>query len=397
MKLRYLLILALLLSACGEATDDSGTPESDTVNLADSPSDSLTDRQLRVRADGMTIWAESRVEPANDWRFQARSSHSLAKISASVAGEEAKAELISARKFEVFLTARQLENNLGELPLLVNLETKSGKTFTVMMQARARFMNTTGSSKIYPWRTISPIMVGRERVFRGTVTTPDNIVFVGGWNDDDSEPQVHQADATHWHLDWYPGTLAWSAHPTEDALDIVADTATGKRYRRWSPIYMDIVRLGVTNQSASDVWPLMACESAVRTCVRGYDVAADDMSACGSAAEVASCLAEIPVDDTPVWKKRFASDLRSKIIAHYRVNEADIIASGGNTRPQALLSVDTRDIDEVVDEDDNPTGHSLDDHRIFSHPDITFPGSDIVWLGVYERATGNLVAVSDFN
>ncbi len=393
MKFRNLAALALLLTACGGTVEDTN-PETDTVDLADAPADSLA--QLRVRADGMTVWAEPVISPSSDWLFEGRVSHSISEISATVNGRKANAKAVSARKFEIKMDTKAFEDNLGEYPLLIDITTTTGKNFTVMMVARARFENTTGSSKVYPWKNIEPVMVGRDRFFRGRVTAPADAEWVQGWNDDDSEPIAYQVSETHWNFDWYAGALAWAAHPTEDALDIVAETKDGTRYRRWSPIVMSVTKLGVTNEDPSEVWPVPACTSKVRECLGKFDVENDDLASCGSAIEVSPCLAEIPEDNTADWIQRYASDLRSAIIAHYRVHEADIVGSGGNTRPQALVSVDSADIEEVKDEDDNPTGFDLDDHRIFTHPDVTFPGSDMVWFGVY-RLDGSLVDVGSFN
>ncbi len=390
-----IIIAALLLAACADTAPVPGQPETDTINLTDDAADSL--EQLRVRADGMTVWAEPRVLSENTWLFQARTSHSLTAVSATVNGDAAPAKLVSARKFEVRLTAKQMEDNLAEIPLFVTVRTVSGLHYNIMLGARARFVDTTGSSKLYPWKNIAPIMVGRDRVFRGRVTTPASIVMLAGWNDDDSEPISSQEDATHWMLDWYPGTLAWSAHPTEDALYLVGDDAAGNRYRRTAPIHIEVSKLGVSNQAPTVAWPPQHCASMVTRCLADFDTSRDDLEACGTAAEVSACLADVPVDDTPVWIQRFAGDFRRHLISYYGQHEADIVGSGGNTRPQALLAVDSARIEEVTDPDEVPSGHSLDDNRVFTHPDVTFPGSDIVWFGVYNRASGDLVDIYDHN
>lgn len=396
MKLSHIAIsFALLAAACGGTAPTAGPAETETVDLSDAKADSLD--QLRVRADGMTVWAEPFATPANDWLFQGRTSHSLTAVSATVNGQDARAELVSARKFEVRLTSQQMQRNLEETPLFVHVETVSGLEYSIMFVARARFLETSGSSKIYPWKNIEPIIVGREVVFRGRVTTPDDFVFVAGNNDDDSEPIVSQEDPTHWLLDWYEGAITWAAHPTEDALYIVGDAADGTRYRRTAPIYMQIVKLGVSNQPAAEAWPALECTAAVSSCLDDFNVDTDDLEACGSAAEVSPCLADVPVDDTPQWIQHFASDFRHYLIEYYGQHEAEIVAAGGNKRTEALVAVDSAEIEEVTDPDEVPSGHDLDKYRVFTHPDVTFPGSDIVWFGVYDRATGDLVEIYDFN
>lgn len=392
-----ILLISLTLVGCSQAVPEPGAPQTDTVVLSDEAADSA--EQLRVRADGMTIWAEPQVLSANTWLFRARSSYTLADVDARIASDDARAELVSARKFEVRLTAQQMEDNLGGVPLIVRLTTASGLEYHAMLGARARFEGSTGSSKLYPWKNITPIAVAGERIFRGRVTTPDDFVMVAGWNDDDSEPIVSREDDQHWLFDWYPGRLMWAAHPTEDALEIVGDDADGTRYRRSAPILMKISRMGVTNEDPADAWPVPSCETDTRTCLADYDLATDDLETCGSWAEVAPCLDEETddPDDTEAWVQRFATDLRHAVIDHYAEHGDDIVASGGNTRPQALLAVDSAQIEEVDDPEAVPSGHDLQTHRVFTHPDVTFPGSDIVWFGVYDREDGELIEVYSFN
>lgn len=384
---------ALLASGCADETVVE--PESDTLIIGDSPADSL--EQIRVRADGMTVWASPRVLSANDWLFEARVSHSLSKISASVAGQAVDVALVSARKFEVSVPAQLMEQNLAEEPLLVAMETTTGREFTAMFVARARFVETTGSSKIYPWRNIEPIVVERKRVFRARMTAPENFVDLVGSNDDDSEPVVTRESEKYWLFDWYPGALVWAAHPTEDALMIRGEDADGNVYTRRAPIHMELMKIGVTNSDPAAAWPAPECAAEVAACVAQTDAQTADLEHCGTYREVWPCVVDLPVNDTPEWVKRYADDLRRAIINHYTVHGEDIVNSGGNTRPQALLSVDTRKIEEVSDPEYVPSGHDLETHRVFTHPDVMFPGSDIVWFGVYERASGSLVEVYEFN
>ncbi len=91
----------------------------------------------------------------------------------------------------------------------------------------------------------------------------------------------------------------------------------------------------------------------------------------------------------------FADDLRDALVAHYAQYGSDIAMAGGNDLPTAQAAVDAASAELVADPEDNPTGYDLATHQIFVHPDVVFPGSDMVWLGVY--TDGALVDVLSFN
>lgn len=103
---------------------------------------------------------------------------------------------------------------------------------------------------------------------------------------------------------------------------------------------------------------------------------------------VEGCAAVVDADD-------FADDLRDALVAHYAQYGTDIAMMGGNDLAAAQAAVDATSAELVQDPEDNPTGYDLAAHQIFVHPDVVFPGSDMVWLGVY--ADGALVEVTSFN
>lgn len=384
-----------LLSAC---SDEAAPSDSETLVFTGGPADSAED--FRVRADGITVWVEpTAVQHATieRWVISGRTSYSIARISATVAGNEAEAKATSARKFEVLLSADELVPNLADEPALITIETTSGKTFTVNVGLTARFRNASGSSKLYPWQNIEPVVMARENVFRGRVTTRGEFDYVQGSNDDDSEPTPWQEDKTHWVLDFPTYALPWAASPTEDALYINGQY-NGQRYEKSAEIHMEISRLGVTNGDPATVWPAPSCEASVQTCIDQIG-ASGDLEPCGRAREVRACdIAADPEVAVLPWKKRFADDLRAAIIQYYVVHGEDIVASGGNTQPQALLAVDTNKITEITDPEEDPEAHDLSRVRVFSHPDMTFPGSDIVWFGAYDTQTGALIgSIYEFN
>lgn len=101
--------------------------------------------------------------------------------------------------------------------------------------------------------------------------------------------------------------------------------------------------------------------------------------------------------DVAIDEARFADDLRDALVAHYDQYGADITASGGSSLADAQAAVDASLVVELVDLDDDPEGHDLSLFRVFSHPDVVFPGSDIVWFGAYDQGSGALEAIYRFN
>lgn len=91
----------------------------------------------------------------------------------------------------------------------------------------------------------------------------------------------------------------------------------------------------------------------------------------------------------------FADDLRDALVAHYAQYGSDIAMMGGNDLAAAQAAVDASAVESIEDPEDNPTGYDLSSHQIFAHPDVVFPGSDMVWFGIY--AGGSLVDVFSFN
>lgn len=390
----FLILFAVLAVACVE---DTTPQDSQTLDFAGGPADSI--QEPRVRADGMTVWADAHAR--NDlltdrWLIGGRTSHSIEAISATIKGEPAEVVTTSARKFELRLSPQQLTANLADEPALVEVITTSGKTYTINLGLSARFRNTSGSTSLYVWQNITPVVTNGELTFRGRVTTRGEFETLTGSNDDDSEPLSWKEDTTHWVLDFPQHALVWAASPTEDALNIHGQK-DGRDYARRAEIHVELSRLGVTNASPEIVWPTPTCAETTQKCIDDAGPGAD-LEACGRARDVLACdLPADPVADLQPWKDRFADDLRKAIIQHYAAHGPDIVQAGGNTQQQALLAVDTAQMDEVTDSDEDPEAHDFSAVRVFRHPDMTFPGSDIVWFGAYERQTGNLINIYDFN
>jgi hypothetical protein len=111
---------------------------------------------------------------------------------------------------------------------------------------------------------------------------------------------------------------------------------------------------------------------------------------CADECASGGCDAEITAD-------RFADDLRDALVDYYAAHGGDIVGSGGNSLADAQAAVDASLVLTLENADEDPHAHDFADFVVFSHPDVTFPGSDIVWFGAYDIETGTLESVYDFN
>lgn len=390
------LLLLILFFVSAGCVDEDSPVETTTLEFPDGPADGLS--TLQLRADGLTVW----VAPAatvgirgETFIIDARLSHSIKNLSASVNGVDVATRVVSARKFALDLSAEALSSNLTELPLIVRLETTSGRVFHLMFGLQGRFRNAAGSSKIHVWQNILPVSKGGTIMLRGRVTTRGEFVNVGGSNDDDTEPTSARESSTKWALDFAPSSLPWAGSPTEDALQIWAQAADNTRVQRSAEIHFEVVRLGVTSGNPSDAWPQPTCRAKVLKCVQARGQAAD-FEGCGKVQEVQECWHTLP--ETPVVSSaRFAADLRHALVAYYVDHGDEVVGAGGNTLQQAQALVDDASVDEVLDPEEDPYGHDFTTTRVFRHRDVMFPGSDIVWFGAYTRETGALQSVYEYN
>lgn len=101
--------------------------------------------------------------------------------------------------------------------------------------------------------------------------------------------------------------------------------------------------------------------------------------------------AEVPIEE------RFVVDLEGTLAVWYGQYGADAAAMGGNTLAQAIDALDPSLVVELTDPEDDPYGHDFDRFRVLTHPDVVFPGSDLVWYGIYDRISGDLSGTNWFN
>ncbi|MEZ4316233.1 MAG: hypothetical protein R3F61_01965 [Myxococcota bacterium] len=115
-----------------------------------------------------------------------------------------------------------------------------------------------------------------------------------------------------------------------------------------------------------------------------------------SALRALKSAATVELPDAPL-EERFVSDLEPTLTYWYGQYGADVVASGGNTLEQAIAALDPALVVELTDPEDDPYGHDFERFIVLTHPDVAFPGSDLVWFGIYDRVSGSLVGTNWFN
>ena len=354
------LILPLLVCACADSVLD----ESGAADTAEAGEDGKFDStgELRVRIDGMTLWVDTfaRVEGEGDERvyvIDGRASRNLASVHSWVPDDAfGQAEVVSARSFEVRLTSGHEQNTLlSGMPIFVDLTSTTGEPAHAAIWLSPRATRFAGSYKLYVHTAIEPVWSGGELSYRGQVTVP------AGWQTSatvagSSAPAVFSLDARHAGIDYTFDQVSRAMVGTPITItagdgDEVVQKAVGLSPRA--------VRIGLTRRDPREVWP--------------------------------PAQADGPSGET------MAGDLRDWLIVHYQNHGADIVASGGNDLAAAQAAVDPAAFEELADPEEDPHGHDFADVRVYRHPDVIFPGSDLVWFVVYERSSGTFLEAYDFN
>jgi hypothetical protein len=98
-----------------------------------------------------------------------------------------------------------------------------------------------------------------------------------------------------------------------------------------------------------------------------------------------------------IGPERFAADLKDHLVEYYAAHGSDIAAMGGSSLADAQAAVSVSKVSLLSDPDEDPFAHDLTTTTVLSHPDVVFVGSDIVWFGAYDNASGELLEVYDFN
>ena len=378
-----LAALAPLAACATDAGDGLETDEADVEGKADS--------EIRVRVDGLTVWVDPAVVRADGerpWRLGARASRNLQAVSGFVPdGDHGTAAIRSPRTFELAFDDAELDTLAAGVPLFVAITPTTGDPATAAIWLAPRTAEHAGTWRLRVDTTVTPRWIGGGVVYRGGARSEP------GWflaADGASAPQVSlEPTPDRFRLDWSATTfLLGATEPFAFRVQNGAQLATKQARPR-----VVVRRLGLTRGVAEEVWA-RSCSGEVRTCLDALPAGSADASACGNYVQVVDC-GGLEVAAMPALA-RVVADFRAHLVGYYAENP-DIPSDDGNTlaEAQAAVTEGTFRLVELAEED--PHGHDLGRFWVFSHPDVAFPGSDTTWYVVYDKGTGALTAIYDFN
>lgn len=401
----WYLALALVLSACGTATDtkepEQGEDASTTLNtdLDDSKADAPG--TWSVKTDGLTLWVDTSLEPTFGnkqtlWVLRGRVSKSMSELRAyDVDGDVLHGAMVSARKFELLLTPDEVLEMISGGRIYLDFVPREGRTplYHGMVQFAPRFADWAGTSAIFVFRAVNPVIVGDELIFRGRAKTKDGYELELVYTDDDAGPALYDDEPGEYHFDWTSDALMLAADPPDDPVWFRASDSASRPVQKTASLQMRLVQMGVGTDSPLLAWPRAECTAEVRTCLDG--LSSPDTSTCGWAYEVSPCLADVvlPLAADPA---RFVADLELTISRWYEQHEADVRAANGRTLDAALQAIDVQNVGKLIAAEVDMFGYDPAHFDVFYHVDPVFPGSDRIWYGVYDRA-GTLIGMQDVN
>lgn len=396
-RIGLLLMGAALAGPVGCGSESDGTQQTSDVSASTS---------LEVKAPGLTVWVDPIAHPTTAyghqvWRIDGRTSKNLEEVFSFASDDEVGEALQqSARKFTVTLDADQLGYVEAGYRLIVKLDTTTGsqRRYFISMVLGQKLERFHGSSKITLRKTLTPFLFGGETRYR-------NLVGVAAGYDDlaitteqeGAGPLAIGALGTKTPVDWNLETLLGVAADRDGELIVSATQAGAGKVERFAGVDVTVSSLQITTSDAPlEVWPLPACSAQAQACVSALPPSQLDTSSCGNASQVRPCKRDLDPASLPTADV-FAGHLTNWMNTWYADHGADVASSGGNTLAEAQAFISASKVEIVTDPEEDPYAHDLAKFLLFRHPDMVYPGSDIAWFGAYDRSTGGLVEIYDFN
>lgn len=301
------LAIGVGLSACAApASPDEEDVESLDTAATSGPATALvatSGSETRVRAAGMSLWVETVSVPrrvgADVWiTVRLRTSRSLESAMSFVPDDGfGDARLVSPRVVEIDLRGgHEINSILSGLPLFVHLRAKSGavRDYEARLDLAPRFARFAGPGAVSIDRDIRPVLVksaADDLRYRGRVTS-SGATSMNVYTDDDSDPEVAAVGPGAWRFDWTYSNLELASDIPTDSVFFGATTGASTKTKT-AGIDLAVVKVGLTKDSAYDVWPPPACTPAVATCIQGKAAGATDFGDCGAYRQVKSCIQQL--------------------------------------------------------------------------------------------------------
>lgn len=315
-----LALVLVAFGACADETvivdDEADGPVAMQAEL-DNKADSATGSELRARVGQITLWLDVRAiadhaSPSGQRVvISGRASRNLASVFSWVPDDAfGEAALVSARKFEITLDeAHEINSVLSGAPLYLSLTSTTGtpREYYARIAVEPRLWKFTGSRDIWLRDAILPVYVrdGRDNLrYRALATTTSAPTSFFAYTDDDSDPEVRVVDATTFELDWTYAGLSLAMTPSTDPVQFSAswgEPPAQRAVRKTALIAPTVVKLAMSTEDPYLSLVLdRTCDLAVRDCI-ALHAGNDDLGACGTYREVATCLAAGPIcgEDSP--------------------------------------------------------------------------------------------------
>ena len=280
---------AVVLGACGPQSVELGGQED--VLAGDALELSTT--ELKVATTGMTIWLRPyAVKAVRDgqgvWVLRGRSSVNLESALSYVPDDGfCQTNILSARTFEIVIHGASETNTLlSGLPLFVNLVQAGSKQATLKFVLEARFVDMTGSSKLWLNPELKPIYVsGSGLTYRGKVRATGVVTAIFGGTPAKVSARAGAID--EWNLDVGFDALSSAALTTgaQLTLDQTGVVATKKAVVAFGIKELELQR----TPDAYQTWPSATCTQAVQGCLTAAPLDIADYEACGSYRQVSRC------------------------------------------------------------------------------------------------------------
>ncbi len=281
--------LVLTFTACGPQNAEV-TGEGDDLIEGDA---SLTTTEVKVATTGMTVWLKPYVTKTvrsgqTVWILKGRASVTLDSAMSFVPDDGfCQTNLLSARTFEIVINPGSEANTLlSGLPLFVNLIQPGPKQAILKFVLEPRFVDATGSSKVWLNTEIKPIYVAATGLtYRGKVRANGTTkATVGG-----APATVLQLTGTtdEWNVDVGFDQLSNGALTTGATFTL--DVA-GTQYTKKAAIAFGVKELDLQRtDDAYNTWPSAGCSAATQACMNAAGADAYDYEACGAYRPTSRC------------------------------------------------------------------------------------------------------------
>lgn len=282
----------LLLAGCGvqQAELEAGDFQLDGSAEGES---ALATTEIKAATTGITVWMRPYAtrevrEQQTFFVLRGRASVNLDNAFSYVPDDGfCQSRTLTARTFEIACeSASETNSLLSGLPLFVRLDQPGGKSATLKFELQPRFVDASGSSKLWLSTAIKPIYVPEVGLtYRGKLSASSGAItgVVGA----QSAKLSLRGTSNDYNVDVSFEALRSAAYLSGATFTLDAE---GTRYTKKAAVAFGVGALELARtDDAYQTWPSVSCTSAVQSCLNTAGAAASDYEACGSYRQVSRC------------------------------------------------------------------------------------------------------------